>query len=86
MLGALMEEASCAAIAGTLPEGKTSVGISLNMQHLKPSRIGADVRAVAKTVEQKGRKIVLSIEAYEGDKVIGRADHTRAIVDAGFGE
>jgi hypothetical protein len=44
---ALCEEAACAAVAGELELGGTSVGTWIELEHLPASQIGAEVVAVA---------------------------------------
>lgn len=83
---AMIEEAAVAALHGLLPPERTSVGISVSLEHLAPSRIGAEVRALARVTSVTGRRITFSCEAYDGETLIGRAEHARAIVDrARFG-
>jgi predicted thioesterase len=53
----------------------------VELEHLAPSRPGADVRAIARVTEVAGRRIVFVCEAYEGEALVGRATHRRAIVD-----
>lgn len=78
---ALMEEAACAALRGTVPEGRTSVGTHAEMDHLAPSRVGAEVRAIARVTSFDGRAVEFECEAYDGETLIGRATHRRALVD-----
>jgi fluoroacetyl-CoA thioesterase len=78
---ALIEEAAVAALHGALPDGSTSVGVHVELDHLAPSRVGAEVRALATLTAVEGRALTFACEAYEGDKPIGRATHQRAVVD-----
>jgi len=78
---ALIEEAACAALHGLLPDEKTSVGSTVELDHLAPSRVGAEVRALARVTAVDGRKIDFECEAYDGETLIGRATHRRAVVD-----
>ena len=78
---ALIEEAAVAAVHGALPDGATSVGAHVELDHLAPSRVGVEVRALATLTAVEGRARQFECEAYEGDKLIGRASHTRMIVD-----
>jgi predicted thioesterase len=55
--------------------------VAISTSHIKASKIGSEVRAVAKVVGVDGRKIEFEITAYDGDSVIGEAKHTRFIVD-----
>ncbi|HEX9774177.1 MAG TPA: thioesterase family protein [Actinomycetota bacterium] len=81
MLCALIEDAAVAAVAGALPEGAVSVGTRIELDHLKASAVGARVRATARVTSVEGRAIGFACEAFEGDTLIGRATHTRAVVD-----
>ncbi|HEX9712834.1 MAG TPA: hotdog domain-containing protein [Actinomycetota bacterium] len=78
---AMMEEAAVAALLGALPDGRTSVGVSVELEHLAPSRVGAEVRALARMVSAEGGRVIFDCEAYDGETLIGRARHARAIVD-----
>lgn len=78
---ALIEEAAVAAVHGALPDGSTSVGAHVELDHLAPSRVGVEVRALATLVAVDGRALTFECEAYEGDKPIGRATHKRMVVE-----
>ena len=78
---ALIEEAAVTALHGALSDGQTSVGTHVEMDHLAPSRVGAEVRALATLTAVEGRALTFECEAYDGDTLIGRAVHRRAVVD-----
>lgn len=78
-LAAWMEEASCLLLE--LPEGKTSVGTRLDLSHLKASPLGATIRIQASLIAEEGRRLSFAIEAYEGEALVGKASHERAVVD-----
>ena len=78
---ALIEEAAVTAVRGALPDGATSVGVHVELDHLAPSRVGAEVRALATLTAVEGRALTFECEAYDGDTPIGRATHGRAVVD-----
>jgi fluoroacetyl-CoA thioesterase len=79
---ALIEEAAVAALRGMLDENKTSVGSWVELEHLAPSRVGDEVRALARLTAVDGRTLTFECEAYDADdRPIGRAQHRRAIVD-----
>ena len=77
---AWMEEAACLCL--DLEEGSTSVGTRMNVEHLKASPLGADIRIVANIVKQEGRKVSFEVEAYQDDALIGKGVHERFIVQA----
>ena len=58
---ALCEEATVATIAGQLPEGSTSVGTRVEIDHMKPSRIGDTVTARATLVDVDARRLQFTV-------------------------
>ena len=81
MMMALMENAAMLAVADELPEGCTTVGGHIESSHLKPSKIGDVVRAVAEVTKVDGKKIEFKVSAYSGDVLLGEGTHLRFIVD-----
>ncbi|MCA1830201.1 MAG: thioesterase family protein [Actinobacteria bacterium] len=77
---ALIEEAAVASLHGSLDEGMTSVGASVTLEHLAPSHVGNEVRAIARLVAVDGKRLSFECEAYDGDTLIGRASHVRVVV------
>ena len=78
---ALMENAAMLAVADSLPEGSTTVGGHIASSHLRPSKVGDIVRAVAVVTKVEGRKIEFKVEAYSGDALLGEGTHLRFVVD-----
>ena len=78
---ALMEHAAMTAVAGALPEGSTTVGGYIESSHLRPSKIRSTVVAKAVLTETDGRKLTFTIEAYDGETLIGSGKHLRFVVD-----
>ncbi len=74
---ALMEQASCELLQQLLPEGITSVGTALDIQHLAATAVGAPVRAVATLTSFDGRKATFDVEAYDNAGLIGKGSHER---------
>ena len=66
--------------ATSLPEGDTTVGSQIETTHLRPSAVGATIEVTATLTAQEGRKLTFSIEARDGDNVIGQASHVRFVV------
>lgn len=77
---ALMEGAAAACIQNQLPEGMSTVGISLNIQHLAATPIGISVRAVAELIEIKGKKLTFIVNAFDEKEKIGEGTHERFVV------
>ena len=83
---ALMEQAACAAIAGTLASDRTTVGTHIDIKHLAPSFVGAEVEATANLTVVDGKLLHFQVEATMGADVVATGDHLRAVVRrAGFG-
>lgn len=81
-MAALMEGAACEAIAGSLDESKTTVGIELTIRHLSATPVGLEVRAEAEVTAVEGSTITFQITAYDESGKIGECTHKRAIVSA----
>lgn len=78
---ALMESAAMLCVAPLLDEGSTTVGSAISTSHLRPSPIGASVRATATLTGVEGRKLSFAIIAEDEKGVIGEGEHTRFVVD-----
>jgi predicted thioesterase len=78
---ALMENAAMMAVALHLGEGETTVGSMISTTHLKPSKVGRSISAIAELTEVEGRKLVFKISAYDGETLIGEGDHVRFVVN-----
>ena len=78
---ALMENAAMMAVANELPEGCTTVGGHIESSHLRPSKVGEKVSAVAEVTKVDGKKIEFKVAAYSGETVLGEGTHLRFVVD-----
>ncbi len=78
---AWMEAAAVEAVRASLPEGHTTVGTHLTVDHVAPSPVGATIRAVAELKGVSGARLTFTVEAFESDKAIARGIHRRALVD-----
>jgi predicted thioesterase len=78
------EAVTCAAIESALPEGGTSVGTRVQLEHLAASPVGAEVEVSATTAYVDGRLHRFTVGArHTGDgKVVGAGEITRVVVDA----
>ena len=79
---ALMEGAACEAIAEAIPEGQTTVGIELNIQHLAATPVGLEVRAEATVTAVEGKVITFELHAFDEAGEIGKGTHKRCIVNS----
>ncbi len=64
---ALCEEATVATIAGQLPDGTTSVGTRVEIDHMKPSLIGETVAARATLVDVDARRLQFTVTVADTD-------------------
>lgn len=78
---ALMENAAMTAVAGELPEGATTVGAEMNVTHIKPSGLGAEITATAVLTGVEGRKLTFNVGARDAEGMIGEGIHIRYVVD-----
>lgn len=78
---ALMENAAMLAVATKIDDDQTTVGAHIATSHLKPSKVGAHVLAIAELTAIEGRKLTFSVKAYEGETLIGEGEHTRYVVN-----
>lgn len=81
-LAALMEQTAQESIANQLDEGFTTVGTSLELQHLAPTPVGATVQCKSTLTEQDRKSLTFQLVATDEVGEIGRATHKRFIVEA----
>ena len=79
-LCALMEEAAWKSIAPHLEPGQSTVGTRLEITHFSATPMGMEVWAESEVTEVDGRRIVLKLNAYDGQGPIGQGVHERFIV------
>ena len=80
-LVALVEEAAAELAEKFLPEDYTSVGTSLNVNHVAPTAINSTVRADVELIEIDGRKLTFKVTAVDDAKEIFNGIHERFIVN-----
>jgi fluoroacetyl-CoA thioesterase len=80
---ALAEEAACAALAARLEPAATSVGVRVELDHLRPTPVGGTVTATAELTAVDGRKLDFAISVREGRDEDGlevaRGTHRRVV-------
>ena len=82
VMTALMEQAAATAIGEFLPEGWTSVGISLDIEHTSATPLGMGFRAEAEVTAVEGRKVLFAVRAYDDAGEIGHGTHARFAVES----
>jgi fluoroacetyl-CoA thioesterase len=80
---AMVEAAAVAAVASELADGHTTVGVSVELQHLAPTPVGARVTARAELVEAAGRRLRFAFEVTDATGVVATGTHTRVVVERG---
>jgi predicted thioesterase len=80
MIG-LMERTAQLSIVEFLPEGFTTVGIGVDIKHLKATSVGMKVTCQSSLTAVEGKKLVFSVMAWDEDGLIGAGNHTRYIVN-----
>ena len=68
------------AVEALVPEGWTTVGISLHVAHTAATPVGLTVRAEAEVTAVEGRKIIFTVRAYDDQGEIGVGSHERFAV------
>jgi len=77
----LMENVSQTLLQKFLPEGYSSVGINVNINHVKASKIGAKVACKSVITEVNGKKVTFTLEARDEKGKIGMGTHERYIIN-----
>jgi predicted thioesterase len=80
---ALCEEAACLAVAGTLGDRGTSVGVRVQFDHVAPVRVGAEIVAEAILEKVEGRRLIFTVTATDAAGLVGAGKVTRVVVDRG---
>ena len=75
-----LEQTSHRAILPFVEEGEVSVGTRVEVDHLAAAFLGRPVVAIARVATVEGRRITFEVEARQGDKLVMKGRHGRAIV------
>ncbi|MEZ5296462.1 MAG: hotdog domain-containing protein [Ilumatobacteraceae bacterium] len=78
---ALFEQATVDALRGMLEEGQSSVGMRVQIDHLQPTPIGAEVVVVAVLDKVEGRRITFAVTASDSGGLVAAGKVTRVVVD-----
>ena len=60
----------------------TTVGTMINIEHVSPTPVAAEIRAKAVLKESDGRFFKFDIEAYDEKGLIAKGEHTRVSVNS----
>jgi len=75
-----LEQTSHRAILPFVEEGEVSVGTRVEVDHLAAAFLGRPIVATATIAGAEGRRITFDVEAHQGDKLVMKGRHVRAIV------
>ena len=78
----LVERTAVTLLEGNLEPGMTSVGTSLNMEHVAATPVGMEVSCQVWLAEINKRKLVFEVEVRDETGLIGKGSHERFIVQA----
>ena len=83
-LAAMMENAAFTLMQKSLSDGKSSVGVKLDISHVSPSPIGIAIFAVAEVtaISENGKLVDFKVTGYDDTGLIGEGTHQRAVVTA----
>lgn len=79
-LVSFMENCAKEVVAPYLNEDETTVGVSLNMSHVKASKVNAIITCHAELVNIEGRVLTFKVVAKESDTLVSELTHQRVIV------
>jgi predicted thioesterase len=75
-----LEMTSHRAILPFVEEGEVSVGTRVEVDHLAAAFLGSPVTTTARVAALEGRRITFEVEAHQGDRLVMKGRHVRAIV------
>jgi len=78
---ALCEKATCAALDGRLDEGCTTVGMRVQLDHLRPTAVGGKVEAEAVLERIEGRRLTFTVSASDTKGLVAAGKVTRILVE-----
>jgi fluoroacetyl-CoA thioesterase len=78
---ALAERATVAAVAGALEAGQTTVGVRVELEHLAPSVVWAELEIAAVLERVAGRRLEFAVRVRDGGRLVARGMVTRLVVD-----
>ena len=77
----LCEEASVLALDGQLPRGQTSVGHTVQLDHVAPARVGTRLVAEATLQKVNGRRLTFTVSVGDAHGLVAAGILTRVVVD-----
>jgi fluoroacetyl-CoA thioesterase len=76
----LLERTAREAVAPYLEPNERTVGVEIDLRHLAPAPLGANVTCLARVIGSEGPFITYQIEARDEHEVLARGLHKRAVI------
>jgi predicted thioesterase len=80
-LVALFEQATIDALRGVLDAGQSSVGMRVQVDHLQPTPVGAEIVVEASLDKIEGRRITFTVTASDSGGLVAAGKVTRVLID-----
>jgi predicted thioesterase len=77
---ALVERATCAAVAGHITDDLTTVGTRIELDHVAPTPVGASVTVDAVLEGIDGRRLTFGVRVRDGERPVATGTVTRVLV------
>lgn len=78
---AFMEKTSLDIVAPYLSQEESTVGISMNMKHLRANKIGDEISCESTLTKIEGKKLTFEVKAMYKNIIIGEGIHERFIIN-----
>jgi len=80
---AIIERTARQSLVPFLDADERTVGAEIELRHLAPSPIGAQVTVTTRVISTEGRSVQFQVEARDEHELIARGIHKRAIIRTG---
>jgi fluoroacetyl-CoA thioesterase len=80
-LVALFEQATIDALRGVLDDRQSSVGMRVQVDHLQPTPVGAEIVVEASLDKIEGRRITFTVTASDSGGLVAAGKVTRVLID-----
>jgi len=77
---ALVERATCLAVAESLTDDLTTVGVRVEVEHLVPTRVGGEVTVEAVLEAVDGRRLTFGVRVSDDERDVARGTVVRTLV------